>query len=61
MGNGRSQRGAIDIASQILAAEAAYQEELEAASLAGVPWRETLIRDKNSVCVAEENHPGALC
>lgn len=34
-------RGAIGIASQILAAEAAYQEELEAASLAGVPWRET--------------------
>jgi hypothetical protein len=34
-------RGAIDISSQILAAEGAYQEELEAASLAGVPWRET--------------------
>ena len=34
-------RGAIVIAKQILAAEAAYQDELEAASLAGVPWRET--------------------
>jgi hypothetical protein len=34
-------RGAIVIARQILAAEAAYQDELEAASLAGVPWRET--------------------
>jgi hypothetical protein len=34
-------RGAIDISNQILAAEAAYQDELEAASLAGIPWQET--------------------
>jgi len=34
-------RGVKDISRQILAAEATYQEELEAASLAGVPWRET--------------------
>jgi len=34
-------RTGIAIARQILSAEAAYQEELEAASLAGVPWRET--------------------
>ena len=34
-------RGALDISRQILAAEASYQEELEAASLAGVPWRGT--------------------
>jgi hypothetical protein len=34
-------RGAKDISRQILAAEAAYREELEAASLAGIPWKET--------------------
>ena len=32
-------RGAMDIARQILDAEAAYREELEAASLAGIPWQ----------------------
>jgi len=34
-------RVAINIARQIMKAEAAFQEELEAASLAGVPWRGT--------------------
>ena len=34
-------RGAINISRQILAVEAAYREELEAASLAGIPWQGT--------------------
>ena len=35
-------RGAVDISGQLLDAEAAYREELEAASLAGIPWQRTL-------------------
>lgn len=34
-------RGAVNISRQILEAEAAYREELEAASLAGIPWQGT--------------------
>ena len=40
-------RGAIAVARQILEAEAAYREELEAASLAGVPWQKTFNSRQN--------------
>jgi hypothetical protein len=34
-------RGALDISKQILSAEAVYLDDLQAASLAGIPWRGT--------------------
>lgn len=34
-------RGALDVSRQILAAEAAHLDELQAASMAGIPWQKT--------------------